>query len=348
MNLSQEARKKLDQHFANTAQAFGVPVRDPAAGQHYAATPTVAQTIYNKIVEDGNAFLRSINVMPVSDLKGEKVGMSLTGRVGSRTDTSGSGERTPKHLDNTDPKGYELFPTEFDVALKYAKIDAWSKFPDFAARYMALVRQAIGNDMLQTGWTGTSAAAATNIGINPLLQDLNIGWLQLLRLFNAGSQYLLGGTKGTAGAVTLGETDTAIGGFSNLDKLAKAAREMLPIYHQDRPDLVLLAGSDVLSYQKDIFYEVNGNTPSEKGLIASVITSKYDELPTIRPPFFPAGTIMVTPLSNLSIYYQDSSVRRTQKDKPEKNEVQDFNSVNMGYVVEDEEMTALIENISFK
>lgn len=338
-HLSQLGRQVLDEHFANTAEAFGVPAKDPSVGQHFTATPTVAQTIYERVVEDGNPFLSRINVYPVTELKGEKVGMSLTGRVASRTDTSGSGERTPKHLDGTDAKGYELFFTEFDVALKYAKIDSWAKFKDFAQRYMKLVRQAMGNDMLQTGWTGTSAAASTNLVANPLLQDLNKGWLQLIREFNGGSQYLLG----SAGSVKLGSAT-----FKNLDVLAKAAKEMLPIYHQDRDDLVLLVGSDVLSYQQDTYYELNGDTPTEKAMLSNRITKAYAEMPTIRPAFFPNGTIMVTPLDNLSIYYQDSSVRRLQKDKPEKNEVQDFNSVNMCYVVEDEEMTSLIQGIEFQ
>ncbi len=348
MMLSAQARAKLEQHFANTAKGFGVPAGNPAAGQHFAATPTVAQTIYDKIVEDGNPFLQRLNVIPVSELKGEKVGMSLTNRVASRTDTSGAGERTPKHLVDTAAKGYELFATEFDVALKYSLIDSWAKFPDFAARYMRMVRQAIGNDMLQTGWTGTSVAATTNIGTNPLLQDLNKGWLQLIREYNSGSQRLLGGTKGTAGAVTLGESNEAVGGFVNLDVLAQAAREMLPIYHRTNPNLVLIAGYNILSYQQETYYKNNAGTPTEKAVMNGEITRAYDSLPSFYAPFFPASALLVTTLDNLSIYYQDSSVRRLQKDKPEKNEVQDFNSVNMGYVIEDEQKCAFIENITFK
>lgn len=336
MHLSTEARTQLEQHFSNTAKAFAVPAGNPQAGLNYAANPSVAQSIYNKIIEDGNAFLSTVNVLPVTEMKGEKVGMSLSARVASRTDTSGDGERVPKHLDKMDGKGYELFATEFDVALKYAKIDSWAKFPDFAARYMQLVREAIGNDMLQVGWTGTSVAADTDLAANPLLEDVNKGWLQMIREFNAGSQYLNGGVK-------LGNNE-----FKNLDVLAKAAREMLPVYFRERDDLVLLVGSDVLSYQEDSYFELNGNTPTEKAALSGRITRAYASLPTIVPPFFPQSSLLITPLDNLSIYYQDSSVRRTQKDKPEKNEVQDFNSANQGYVVEEEEMTAFIEDITFK
>jgi len=338
-HLSKRGRDALNLHFKNTAEAFGESPGNPSAGQHYSATPTIAQRMYDKIIEDGNAFLQLINIIGVTELKGEKVGMSLSGRVASRTDTSGAGERTPKHLAGTDAKGYELFPTEFDVALKYALMDAWAKFPDFAARYMALVRKAIGNDMLQTGWTGTSAAVATNLVTNPLLQDLNKGWLQLLREYAAGSQHVLG----TVGApVQLGSAS-----FKNLDVLAHEAKLMLPVYHRQNPDLVLLVGSDILSYQEDTYLELNGNTPTEKAMLSGRITRAYAQLPTISPPFFPDSAVMVTPLKNLSIYFQEGSVRRTQKDKPEKNEVQDFNSANHGYVIEEEEMAAFIEGVTF-
>jgi P2 family phage major capsid protein len=341
MHLSTHGRKVLHQHFTNTALAFGIQVALIEAqnfSAHYSATPSVAQTIYNKIVEDGNAFLRSINVMPVSEIKGEKVGISLTGRVARRTNTSNA-ERTPKALVNTDAKGYECFPTEFDVALKYASIDAWAKFPDFAARYMAAVRQAIGDDMLQTGWTGTSAAAATDIATNPLLQDLNKGWLQLIREFNTASQYVIGTELAP---IELGGAD-----FNNLDVLVHVARQKIAPQFRNRPDLVVLLGSDVQAYQEETYFELNGNKPTEKALATGQITRAYGGLPSMSPPFMPDGSLLITPLNNLSIYYQDSSVRRTQKDKPEKNEVQDFNSVNLGYVVEEELATSFVENITF-
>jgi len=338
MHLSILARRALDEHFTNTAHAFGIPVGNPAAGQNYSATPSVAQTIYNKIVQDGNAFLKLINVLPVTELKGDKIGLSLTGRVASRTNTS-SGERSAKNLVGTDSKGYELFFTEFDVALKYATIDAWSKFPDFADRYMALVRQAIANDMLQTGWTGTTAATATDIDTYPLLQDLNKGWLQIIRAFNSASQY----TVGTELApIELGGAD-----FNNLDVLAHSAKQKLAPQFRNSPDLVVLIGSDIQAYQEETYFSLNGNTPTEKAMTGGLITKAYAGMPSMAPPFFPDSSLMVTPLSNLSIYYQDSSVRRTQQDYPKKSEVQDYNSVNLGYVVEEELAASFVENITF-
>jgi P2 family phage major capsid protein len=338
MPLSTQGRARLDQHFTETAEDFNVTPRDPSSGQHFSATPSVAQTIYERVVEHGDEFLQMINVIPVSEIKSEKVGMSLNGSAARRTNTDGGNERKPSHLVSLAAKMYELFPTEFDVALKYSKIDSWAKFKDFAARYMKLVRARISDDMLLIGWTGTHSAPQSDPATYPLLEDMNKGWLQIMREFNEGSQYLIGTEEVP---LVLG-SDT----IKNLDVLVHQGIQMLPKHYRKRKDLVALVGSDLLSSQEETYFEVNGNTPTEKAVLANRITKAYGGLPTMSPAFFPDGGLLITPLDNLSIYYQDTSVRRTQKDKPELNEVQDFNSVNQGYVVEDEELAVLIENIT--
>ena len=349
MNLSTASVKALKEQFSNQAKAYGIGGSELAVGQTYAATPTIAQTIYDKLIEDGNDFLQKINVHLVPEIKGEKVGMSLTGSVASRTEITPTTERTPKKLVNLDAKTYELFETEFDVAIGYKTIDQWAKFKDFQRRYMEHVRKLIGNDLLRMGWAGTSVATTTSAGD---LSDVQIGWLQLIRTFNAGSQYLLGGTKGIAGAVTLVGPDTTpnktIGEVKNLDAAAKIARNMLPVFHRNRDDLVLLVSANVFSYQEDSYYELNANTPTEKAMMSGQVTKGFNRMIAVSPAFFPDDTILVTTLDNLSIYIQDSSVRRTQKDKPSKNEFQDFNSMNMGYVVEDEELCGLIQGITYE
>jgi len=338
MPLSPEARTRLDQHFADTAQAFNVTPSNPSAGQHYSATPTVAQTLYKKVVEHGDEFLKKINVIPVSEMKSEKVGMSRSGRSARRTNTGIGNERKPSNLLSLSSKKYELFPTEFDISLKYSQIDSWAKFENFANTYMGVVREGMGDDMLLVGFTGTHAADQSDPETYPLLEDMNIGWLQIMRDFNGGSQYL----KGTAEVpILLGSNN-----HKNLDVLIHQAKKMLPKHYQKRKDLVALVGADILSNQEETYFEVSGNKPTEKAVLANRITKAYGNLPTMSPTFFPDGCIFITPLANLAIYFQDSSVRRTQKDKPELGEVQDFNSVNQGYVVEDEELGVFVENIT--
>lgn len=337
--LSAQGRLALDMQFANTANAYQVPPGNAMAGQYYTATPTVSQTVMRKIVESGAAFLAMIATIPVTEIKGQKVYVGLSGRVASRTDTSGAGERTPKQLLATSVQDYELFPTEWDIAIKYADIDAWAKFPNFGDLYMQAVREAIANDILQTGWTGTSAAAASNIGTNPLLQDMNLGWLHKIRNFNAASQYVIG----------TGPSPIQLGSalFKNLDQLAFSAKQRIAAQFRQRNDLVLLVSDDVLTYQEDTYYELNGNTPTEKAVLSGMITRAYAGMPTIAAPFLPDGTLLITPLKNLAYYYQDSSIRRLQRDWPSKNQVQEFNSINDGYVVQEELATSLVENITF-
>lgn len=57
-------------------------------------------------------------------------------------------------------------------------MDAWARFPDFYAKWKAFVERAIALDMIMIGWHGTSVAVDTDRKANPLLQDLNIGWLE--------------------------------------------------------------------------------------------------------------------------------------------------------------------------
>ncbi|MEQ1636698.1 MAG: phage major capsid protein, P2 family [Methylococcales bacterium] len=333
-NLSPAAKTKMRDLIMLTAGKYGGVV-----GEQFAATPSIAQDLNDKIIQDGNPFLQRINVVPVSEIKGEKVMLGLSSRVTSRTDTSGVAERVPKDLVALDAIGYELFATETDVALRYATIDVWAKFPDFAARYGMAVRKAIGNDRLAAGWYGTSAAATTDLATNANLQDLNKGWLTQIETYNAGSQIIIGtGPAPIAlGSAAFPNLDTVI--FSAFDKLAEPFRS--------EPDLVALVSRNLLSAAEGKYYNIQGNTPTEKQKInTGEVIRTYGGLPVIVPPFLPDGVVLITSLDNLSIYWQDSSWRRQQKDKPEKNRYEDFNSRNEGYVVEQFNKCFYLKNVT--
>lgn len=329
--LSVEAKNKVKQLYKMTAQAYSGEV-----GEQYAATPSIAQTLNEKIIVDGNWFLGLINVVPVTEIAGEKVLLGLSGNVSGRTDTSGAGERTAKNLVDLNNDGYSLSKTDSDVALRYATIDAWAKFSDFVEKYNKAVRQAIGNDRLKVGFVGTSAAADT---VAADLSDVNIGWLEQIRTYNGGAQYVLG----VAGSVTLGGAT-----FPNLDTLVYSALNSIEEQFQDDPDLVVLVGRNVMQSAKGKYYEDNGNTPTEKAKISEKVTvDTYGGLHAYVPPFMDPDTILVTSLSNLSIYWQESSWRRQQIDNPKKDQFEDFNTRNEGYVVEQLGKTSLIQGIEY-
>lgn len=98
------------------------------------------------------------------------------------------------------------------------------------------------------------------------------------------------------------------------------ADKYLPLYNQDKPS-EQVAGSIVISQKR------------------------LGGLQAVRAPFVPKGTILITRLDNLSIYYQEGGMRRAIKDKPELDRIEDYCSSNEDFVVENYEMVALLKNI---
>lgn len=335
ITLSAATKAKVAALYTQTAQAYG----GGTVGEYYSATPSVAQTLNEKIVQDGNPFLGMINIVPVSEVQGEKVLMELTSTITGRTQIVGSAERVARDVSGTDADPYQLYATESDTAIPYATIDAWAKFPNFAQLYGQMVRKAIGNDRLRIGWYGESAAATTDRGANPNLEDVNIGWLQQIKDWNSGSQWVEG-TVGTP--IEMGSTE-----IPNLDVLAYSALDMLDEPFRSDPGLMVLLSRNLLSAAEGKYFAAYGNRPTEKMEIQSgFVTKTYGGMPAMVPAFFPDNTLLVTTLKNLSIYYQDTSWRRMQRDYAPKNRYEDFNSRNEGYVIQQHEKCALITGIT--
>jgi hypothetical protein len=83
-------------------------------------------------------------------------------------------------------------------------------------------------------------------------------------------------------------------------------------------------------------------------LAGKVIVSQktIGNLPAVRVPFFPDNALLITSLENLSIYVQEGSRRRKIEDNAKRKRVEDYQSSNEDYVVEDLGMVALVESIS--
>ena len=234
---------------------------------------------------------------------------------------------------------YELVDTQSDVGLPYAKIDAWAKFPDFKERYSGAVQKRIAQDRIVIGFHGTSAAIQTDLAANPKLQDVNKGWLQQLRE-QAPQQVLKEGT--VAGKVTLG----AGGDYANLDALVHDTKQMIDEILREDGDLVAIIGTDLLASDKAKLYTKQGDTPTEKERIENAqVIATYGGLPAFSVPNFPVNAVLVTSWDNLSIYFQDTSWRKQTVDEPKRSRVEDYNSRNEGYVIEQLEKIALTENV---
>lgn len=318
------------------AETYGVEL----ASKMFSVEPSIAQELNDAITAKAD-FLQRINVIPVTEIKGEKVFIGVSGPVTGRTNTKTT-DRVAKDASALENSTYELSSTESDVGLPYAKIDAWAKFPDFHQRYSAAVQKQIALDRIMVGFHGVKTAAQTDIEAYPMLQDVNKGWLQQLRE-QAPQQVLKEGK--TPGKVTMGPG----GDYENLDGLVHDTKQMVDERLRDGGDLVAIIGTDLLAADKAKLYAKQGDTPTEKERIEDAqVIATYGGLPSFSVPFFPVNGVLVTSWDNLSIYFQDSSWRKQTVDNPKRSRVEDYNSRNEGYVIEQLEKIALTENVELE
>ncbi|MCY1275626.1 phage major capsid protein, P2 family [compost metagenome] len=86
--------------------------------------------------------------------------------------------------------------------------------------------------------------------------------------------------------------------------------------------------------------------PTQK-LATDIIMSqkRIGNLPAVRVPYFPPDALLVTRLDNLSIYYQEGSRRRTIVDNAKRDRIENYESSNDAYVIEDLACAAMAEKI---
>lgn len=315
----------------------------------FTVDPTIAQKIESK-QQLSSAFLGKINIYPVTELEGETVGLEVGGPIASRTNTDANDRQT------RDPSGetaqrYRCEETDYNTHIRWKRLDAWAKFPDFETRIQNLIINQQALDRIRIGFRGTHVAVESDLDAFPNLEDMNIGWLQELRLKAPsqvmGSATVPGVTDAVAGVTTAAPINVGPGQqYKTLDALAYDAVELLDEWHRDRTDLVVIVGRKLVhdKYFKTINRELD---PSEE-LAADVIMSekRMGGMPAVRVPFFPDNAMLVTTFDNLSIYVQEGSRRRKIEDNAKRKRVEDYQSSNDDYVVEDFGLAALVENIN--
>jgi len=332
--MRNDTRQKFTAYLEQLAKLNGVAT----AATKFSVDPTVQQKLESRI-QESSEFLTRINVLPVDELKGQKVGLGVSGTIAGRTDTSGSGVRQPRDVSSLDKQDYECKHTDFDTAITYAMLDAWAKFPDFQARLRDAILKRQALDRLMIGFHGTSAAATTDRVANPLLQDVNVGWMQQYRTV-APARVLKDGA--TAGKISIGTG----GDYQNLDALIfDAVSNLIDPWFRKDPSLVVILGRGLV--HDKYFPLVNKDQPATEKLATDLILAqkRMGGLQPVEVPYIPDGSLMITSLQNLSIYWQEGGRRRFIKEAPEKNRIENYESSNDAYVVEDYGFGCLVENI---
>ncbi|GLR13249.1 phage capsid protein [Chitinimonas prasina] len=305
--------------------------------------PTIQQTLETKM-QESSSFLSSINVVPVAELESEKLGLSISGPIASNTDTTAK-DRQTSDLSGLDGQRYRCEKNNSDTHLGYGKLDMWAKFPDFQARLRDAIIKRQALDRITIGFNGVSVAANSNRATNPLLQDVNKGWLQHYREHRAGARVMKEVAVGS-GKIKIGAAISKEQGYKNLDALVfDLVGSLIDPWHQENPDLIVICGRALL--HDKYFPLVNSNqAPTEQQAADLIISQKrIGNLPAVRVPYFPPNALLVTTYENLSIYYQEGSRRRHVVDNPKRDRIENYESSNDAYVVEDFGAGAFAENI---
>lgn len=336
--MRNETRLAFNAFKAAIEQLNGVP----DVTEKFTVAPSVQQKLESRIQESSD-FLSRINNIGVTEQSGDKVGLGIGSTIASTTDTNVQ-DRVPTDPTSLDTTGYTCTQTNFDTVLKYSKLDAWAKFPNFQTmiRDQIIRRQSL--DIITIGFNGTSRSATSNRVANPLLQDVNKGWLQKMRENANGARVL--SQIGSTGKIVIGDGATAATGYKNLDALVfDLVNNLIDPWYQEDTELVAIMGRAMLADK--YFPLINKVQDNTEKMAADVIVSqkRVGGLPAARVPNFPANAILVTRFDNLSRYFQDGARRRTIVDNAKRDQVENYESSNDAFVVEDYGLAALAENI---
>ncbi len=339
--MKQKTKFAFNAYLMQLARLNNVPVEELSS--KFTVEPTVQQTLEDQIQQSA-AFLTLINVMGVSEQSGQLLGLGVGSTIAGTTDT------TTKEREAVDPTlmtdvEYKCEQTNFDTVLTYAKLDLWAKFQDFQLRIRNAIIQRQALDRIMIGFNGVKRAKTSNRVDNPLLQDVNKGWLQKVR--EDAPDCVMGSTTDADGTTTAAPVKVGPGGqYINLDAVVMdAVNELIDPIFQDDDGLVVVCGRALLADK--YFPLVNKEQDNSEKISADLIISqkRMGGLQAVRAPFFPANALLITRLDNLSIYWQEDTRRRAVIDNPKRDRIENFESVNEAYVVEDYRCVALVENI---
>lgn len=325
---------------SEVAAAQGISKEQVSNG--YTIAPTAVETMYDEIAQN-TELLQKINLRPKTEKVGEVIGLS-SGLIGSNTDTTGAGkERKPKPIHNLSGRKYSLEKTNFDAALRYDEIDQWTHLTDFPKHVNKKIAESIALSLVTIGMNGTSRADDSDASANTMLQDVAKGWLQKMREENKARCIGTAGTSVTSVPHGPGATN-----YKNLDAVVTDALNIMDERFADRSDFVVLTSRRTVGDKYLRIVNKSGETATEIEAGGRLNKERtLGGLPVMYVPNMPQNTLLITPLSNLSIYYQISGERRLIVDNPRKDQLESLQSKNIDFIVEEYGAAVLIENLKY-
>ncbi|WP_330959055.1 phage major capsid protein, P2 family [Photobacterium sp. 53610] len=314
---------------ATTVTAAGAQ----AGSRMFNITPPM-ETKLRQAIMQSHAFLGMISLLPVQQIKGQVIDV---GSDGLSTGRSADGRFSVEV--GQDGNEYELTKTDSGAHIDWETMTQWANSGQ-KGEWLKLMQNAISRrfalDMIRVGFNGVSIASPTNPQANPLGQDVNKGWLTIVKE-KAAEQVLP--------AAQLDPTGKTAGAYKNLDSLVQdLINTTIAPEHQEDPDLVVLVGSELVAAEQHRLLEA-AETPTEHKAaqsLAKTIAGKQ----AYKPPFFPKTGIWVTNLKNLQILTQTGTQWRNQKNNEDKLRFESNHIRMEGYAVGNMHKFAAIEDVT--
>ncbi|MBL4830879.1 MAG: phage major capsid protein, P2 family [Aliivibrio sp.] len=326
-----QATTYLQKYCASVAKAAMVAGVNPS--ELFSIAPVIETKLRQAIVH-ADSFLGLVSVFSVDQIKGQVVdigtGALLTGRVKDGRFRSKLG---------MDGNVYELVETDSCAAIMWATLTLWANSGssgEFIKLMNAAVTRNYALDMLRIGFHGTSIAATTDPVANPNGEDVNKGWLAIVKE-KASAQVL-------ASAV-IDSTGKTADSYKNLDSLVNDLKNTtIHEVHRGNPDLVALIGSDLVASEQHRLLEA-ADTPTENKAAQS-LAKTVAGLKVYTPPFFKPDQIWITSLKNLQILTQKGTQWRKARNEEDRKQFENSYLRMEGYAIGDLDKFAAIQTVT--
>lgn len=205
-----------------------------AGSKMFNITPPMETKLRQAIMES-DGFLGMISLQLVSQIKGQVIDVGGDGLATGR----GDGKRFLADV-NQAGNTYELTKTDSGAKILWELMTQWANSgskDEWLKMMKASISRRFALDMLRIGFNGTSIAAVTDPVANPLGQDVNKGWLTIVKE-KKPAQVLA--------AALLDATGATADSYKNLDSLVQdLINTTIAPEHRNDPDLVVLVGHDL-------------------------------------------------------------------------------------------------------
>lgn len=205
--------------------------------QAFNYSPSAQQSFFERVGENAD-FLKNVNQIMVNAQIGERLGLGIGKPIASRTKTEDK-ERQTRYTGD----GYHAIQTNYDTNLPYKLMDSWAHLNDFKTVYSNQIAKQVARDRLMIGFNGETAAEETDPVANPLLQDVNEGWIAKVRL-NQPSRIMGYDAEGNATTdhIKIGDG----GDYGTLNALVfDLTASLLDPWFSTADDLIVMVGREV-------------------------------------------------------------------------------------------------------